>query len=152
MSTTVHIRPGLGDRSQGTAGSLADEAVEYFSARQSARQYALDALLFEEGESPAGLFLLRSGGVKLEVRSRRGSHLLLDLAGTGEMLGLSACISGRPYEVTARTVIPCEAIFVPREDFLDFLRDRPSACVEMLELLSADLDAAYERIRHLRRR
>lgn len=130
---------------------LAAEALEYF-ALESARHYSEDVVLFEEGQIPAGLFLLRAGRVRLGVRSRRGSQVLFEVAGTGEMLGLSACVSGRPYELTARTLTPCEAIFVRREDFLSFLRERPQACVEMVKLLSTDLDTAYERIRNLRRR
>ncbi len=131
---------------------VAAQALEYFAPLESVRQYPEDVVLFEEGQTPTGLFLLRAGRVRLGVRSRRGSQVLFEVAGAGEMLGLSACVSGRPYELTARTLTPCEAIFVPREDFLDFLRERPLACVEMVKLLSTDLDTAYERIRHLRRR
>jgi len=131
---------------------VAAQALEYFAPLESVRQYTEGVVLFEEGQIPAGLFLLRAGRVRLGVRSRRGSQVLLEVAGAGEMLGLSACVSGRPYELTARTLTPCEAIFVRREDFLSFLRERPQACVEMVKLLSTDLDTAYERIRHLRRR
>jgi CRP/FNR family transcriptional regulator len=136
----------------GVLGSLMQDAMQHFGKPPAIRQYAADALLFEEGEKPAGIFLLRSGRVKLGVRSRHGGQFLLEVAGSGEMLGLSACISGRPYEISAKTITPCEAVFVPREAFLSFLRERPNACMEMVRLLSADLDSAYERIRHLRRR
>ncbi|MGH9601062.1 MAG: Crp/Fnr family transcriptional regulator [Terriglobales bacterium] len=150
---TQHIREAGGTgQLEETLGPLAQDAIQCFGKPDSVRQYPPDTLLFEEGEKPGGVFLLRSGRVKLGVRSRHGSHYLLELVGVGEMLGLSACVSGKPYEITARTITPCEAVFVPREEFLRFLRDRPSACLEMVRILSADLDTAYERIRHLRRR
>ncbi len=145
-------QPGLAVAEPGPLRPVAAEALEYFAPLESVRQYPEDVVLFEEGQTPTGLFLLRAGRVKLGVRSRRGSQVLFEVAGAGEMLGLSACVSGRPYELTARTLTPCEAIFVPRENFLHFLRERPQACMEMVRFLSADLDTAYERIRHLRRR
>jgi CRP/FNR family transcriptional regulator len=145
-------QPGLAVAEPGPLRPVAAQALEYFAPLESVRQYPEGVVLFEEGQTPAGLFLLRAGRVRLGVRSRRGSQVLFEVAGSGEMLGLSACVSGRPYELTARTLTPCEAIFVPREGFLGFLRERPQACVEMVKLLSTDLDTAYERIRHLRRR
>jgi len=153
MSTMTHpIREASVDQQVELAGSLTKDAMQHFGKPHAIRHYLPDVLLFEEGEKPAGVFLLRSGRVKLGVRSRHGGQFLLEVAGTGEMLGLSASVSGRPYEITARTITPVEAVFVPREDFLSFLRERPSACMEMVRVLSADLDTAYERIRHLRRR
>jgi CRP/FNR family transcriptional regulator len=145
-------QPGVAVAEPGPWRPVAAEVLEHFAPLESVRQYPEGVVLFEEGQTPTGLFLLRAGRVKLGVRSRRGSQVLLEVAGAGEMLGLSACVSGRPYELTARTLTPCEAIFVRREVFLSFLRDRPQACVEMVKLLSTDLDTAYERIRHMRRR
>ncbi len=152
MTSPIQSRPGGVVEEQGAWRPVADQALEYFAPLASARHYPEGAVLFEEGGTPAGLFLLRAGRVRLGIRSRRGSQVLLEVAGVGEMLGLSACVSGKPYELTARTLTPCEAIFVPREDFLCFLREHPLACVETVKLLSTDLDTAYERIRNLRRR
>lgn len=152
MSSIQSNQPDSALAEPGSWKPVAAEALEYFASLESVRQYPEDVVLFEEGQTPTGVFLLRSGRVRLGVRSRRGSQVLFEVAGAGELLGLSACVSGRPYELTARTLTPCEAIFLRREDFLGFLRERPHACVEMVKLLSTDLDNAYERIRHLRRR
>ena len=152
MATTMQGNPPeLTSGPQAAYRTLGAEAAEYFRPIEKARPYPEGFYLLEEGHSSAGVFLLLSGRVKLGVRTRRGTELPLEVAGAGELLGLSACVSGRPYELTARTVTACEAIFIPRESFLQFLRERPHACMEMVRLLSNDLDAAYERIRHLRR-
>ena len=153
MASTISAHQAeLTHAPQGSLRPLAAQAVEFFSAVERIRPYPEETVLFEEGQPSAGLFLLLSGRVKLGVRSRRGSQFLFEVAGAGEMLGLSSCVSGKPFELTARTLTPCEAIFVPREAFFSFLRERPQSCVEMVKLLCNDLDAAYERLRHLRRR
>ena len=36
----------------------------------------------------------------------------------GEVLGLHASVSGKPYELTAETLQPCQLDFIKREDFL----------------------------------
>ena len=113
--------------------------------------YPQQTVLFAEGQAPEGVFLLRSGRVKLTVSSRHGRNLFLGVVGAGELLGLGASVSGKAHELTASTLSPCEALFIPREDFLRFLRERPQVCVEVVRLLSDDLDAAYERMRDLRR-
>ena len=60
----------------------------------------------------------------------------MKLAEPGEVLGLSATISGKPYEVTAETLDPCQVNFVKREDFLRFLKDDVEACFKVAEQLS----------------
>ena len=59
------------------------------------------ALLFVEGQTPRGIFVLCSGKVKLSTTSKDGKVLILKQAEAGEVLGLSAVISGTNYEMAA---------------------------------------------------
>ena len=43
------------------------------------------------------------------------------MAEPGEALGLSAVISGTPYELTAETVGPCQVNFIDREALMRLL-------------------------------
>jgi CRP/FNR family cyclic AMP-dependent transcriptional regulator len=52
------------------------------------------AILFVEGQTPRGIFILCSGRVSLSTTSREGKILILKTAEDGETLGLSATISG----------------------------------------------------------
>ena len=149
MSHTLHTDRACAG-ADGSPGS-ADPWRDLNGTRQSCR-YPEGAILFEEGRAAEGALLVRSGRVKLSVSSPRGKTLLLEVAGPGEMLGLSAVLSGRPYEVTARALSPVEAAFFPRQAFLDYLEDHPEACLQVVGLLTTDLDAAYDRVRNLQRR
>jgi CRP/FNR family transcriptional regulator len=149
MSHTLHADRAFAD-AYGAAGS-ADPWRDLNGTRQ-VRRYPEGALLFEEGHVAEGALLVRSGRVKLSVSSPRGKTLLLEVAGPGEMLGLSAVLSGRPHEVSARALSPVEAAFFPRQEFLDYLEDHPDACLQVVGRLTTDLDAAYDRVRNLHRR
>lgn len=65
------------------------------------------AILFVEGQTPRGIFIVCSGRVNLSTTSREGKILILKSAETGQVLGLSATVSDSGYETTAETATPC---------------------------------------------
>jgi CRP/FNR family transcriptional regulator len=93
--------------------------------------------------------VLCKGRVKLSICSTDGKTLILKIAEPGEVLGLSASVSGKPYELTAETVDPCQVNFVKREDFHRFLRENPDACLRVAEQLSEKYNSACREIRSL---
>jgi CRP/FNR family transcriptional regulator len=74
---------------------------------------------------------------------------MVKLAEPGEVLGLSATLSGKPYEVTAETIDPCQVNFVKRDDFLRFLKDDVEACFKVAEQLSENYHNACKEVRWL---
>jgi CRP/FNR family transcriptional regulator len=107
------------------------------------------ATLFAEGRQPRGIFVLCEGRAKLSVCSDNGKRLMLRVAGPGEVLGLSATMSGKHYEVTAEMLDSSQVAFVRRKDLLRFLRDHRHACLQVVHLLSSDLHQAYDRVRSI---
>jgi CRP/FNR family transcriptional regulator, cyclic AMP receptor protein len=69
------------------------------------------------------------GQAKLSTTSRDGKTFILRIAKSGEILGLQACIIGKPYEVRVETMQPSRLSFVNREDFLRFLKEHGDACL-----------------------
>ena len=93
--------------------------------------------------------MLCKGRVKLSICSTDGKTLILKIAEPGEVLGLSATVSGKTYELTAETVDPCQVNFVKREDFLRFLKEHSDACLRVAEQLSEKYNSACREIRSL---
>jgi CRP/FNR family transcriptional regulator len=114
-----------------------------------ASAYPQGAVLFVEGQVPRGIFVLCKGTVKLSINSPSGRTMIVKLAEPGEVLGLSATISGKPYEVTAETIDPCQVNFVKRDDFLRFLKEDVEACFKVAEQLSAKYHNACKDVRAL---
>ena len=111
--------------------------------------YPRGALLFVEGQSPRGVYLLCAGQVKLSTSSGDARVLITNLAGPGELLGLSAVISERPYEVTAETLEPSQVNFIRRDAFLRFLSVNGEAALRAAAQLSSNYHAAFSQVRLL---
>jgi CRP/FNR family transcriptional regulator, cyclic AMP receptor protein len=107
------------------------------------------AILFVEGQSPRGVFILCSGKVNLSTTSREGKILILKTAAPGEALGLSAAISGMPYEATAETAVPSQLNFVDRKHLLELMQNHSEIGVHTAQSLSRDFQAAYRDIHDL---
>jgi CRP/FNR family transcriptional regulator, cyclic AMP receptor protein len=128
---------------------LPSDALQAFDTIKRVALFPRGATLFAEDQPPKGIYVLCDGRAKLCISSENGKKLMLRMAGPGELLGLSATLSGRPYEVTAETVDASQVVFIKRRDLLRFLRDYPSACMQIVGMLSGDLHTAYERVRSI---
>jgi CRP/FNR family cyclic AMP-dependent transcriptional regulator len=107
------------------------------------------AILFVEGQTPRGVFVLCSGKVNLSTTSREGKILILKTAEPGEALGLSAAVSGVNYETTAATATPCQLNFVERKRFLELLQTHSEVALHTAQCLSRDFQSAYRDIHDL---
>ena len=127
--------------------NLPDSSLEAFEKIKFAAPYPQGAVLFVEGQLPRGIFVICKGSVKLSINSPNGRTMIVKLAEPGEVLGLSASVSGRPYEVTAETIDPCQINFVKRDDFLVFLKDDVEVCFKVAEQLSEKYHNACKEVR-----
>lgn len=107
------------------------------------------AILFVEGQSPRGMFVICSGRVNLSTTSKEGKLLLLKTAESGEVLGLSATISGLGYEVTAETATPCQVSFVDRNHTLELMQTCSEFSMQAAQYLSRGFHEAYRDIHGL---
>jgi CRP/FNR family transcriptional regulator, cyclic AMP receptor protein len=128
---------------------LSAAALQAFERIRCATAYPKGAVLFMEGQTPRGIFVLCEGQVKLSFSARDGKTFILKIAEPGEVLGISATVSGKPYELTAETIAPCQVSFVNREDLLRFVKENSDACFKVTEQLSDKYDTACQEIRSL---
>jgi CRP/FNR family transcriptional regulator len=129
--------------------NLPTDALEALEKIKSAAAYPKGAMLFLEGQNPRGVFILCHGRAKLSTSSSDGKTIILRIAEPGEVLGLSATISGKPYEVTVETLEPCQANFIARQDLLNFLKEFGEVAVRVAQELSNNYHSAYQEIRAL---
>jgi len=129
--------------------NLPAAAVQKLNEIKSTAIYPKSAMLFLEGQQPRGVFVLCTGKVKLSTSSSEGKTIITKISDAGDVLGLNATISNRPYEVTAEMIEPGQANFITRESFLQFLREYGDVAVRVAEQLSRNYYTAYEEIRTL---
>jgi CRP/FNR family cyclic AMP-dependent transcriptional regulator len=127
--------------------SLPPRTLEAFERIKFPSSLPRGSVLFVEGQSPRGIYMLCKGRVKLSVNSSDGKTMILKIAEPGEVLGMHASVTGVPYELTAETVQPCQVVFIKREDFQKFLADYGDACLTAAQHLSNACHNAYDTIR-----
>ncbi len=91
--------------------NLPHTAVKSLNSIKSLAIYPKGAVLFVQGQPPGGVFLLCTGRAKLSACAKSGKSLTLRIAEAGEVLGLASTLAGKPYFMTAETLVPSEAIF-----------------------------------------
>ena len=126
---------------------LEPEALEAFDGIKSSETCQKGTVLFREGQMARGVFLLCEGRVRLSICSESGNRMTVRVAGPGEVLGLSAAVSGSRYEVTAEALDGVQVAAVQRKDLLHFLHEHREVCLQVVNLLSEDLHVAYDRVR-----
>src|SRR6202790_2038431 len=124
-------------------------AVQRLNEIKSTAVYPKTTMLFIEGQEPRGVFVLCAGKAKLFTSSSDGKTIITKISGAGDVLGLTATISNRPYEVTAEMTEPGQANFIARDALLQFLREYGEVALRVAEQLSRNYYTAYEEIRIL---
>ncbi|HEX8889274.1 MAG TPA: Crp/Fnr family transcriptional regulator [Pyrinomonadaceae bacterium] len=127
---------------------LSPETAEAFEAVKQTISYPKGSIIFAEGEEPQGVYLLSQGKAKLVLDRDRKRERIVRIAGPGEVLGLSATISGEPYEVSVETLARSHIDFISRADFLHLLQDYSEICFRAVQLLGQNLHVSYEQFRH----
>jgi CRP/FNR family cyclic AMP-dependent transcriptional regulator len=110
--------------------------------------YSRGSLLFIEGQTASGVYLIEKGCVKLTICSGRGKSLILGFFGPQTLLGLPAAILGLPHEATAVSVRPTAARFVARDELIRHLRQAGDAGLRAAQLVSQTL---YSTLRDVER-
>lgn len=136
-------------RAERTFCNMSQATVDALDAIKFTAVYPKGSLLFVEGEQPRGVFILCSGRAKLTTSSTEGKTLIVKIAEAGEVLGASAAILGKTYEVSAETLEPSQLNFVRRDDFLRYLNVNAEACMHTAQQLSEKYHAAQHEIRSL---
>lgn len=128
---------------------LSTDLLKQFGALSHLTTYPGGAILFVEGQMPRGALILCSGKVKLSTTSRDGKVLVLKMVEPGEVIGLSAVVSGQAFEVTAETVGPCLVNSVEREGLLRLIERSGELGLRSAQAVSREFQYAYREIHEL---
>lgn len=129
--------------------NLSPESLKVLESIKFTGIYPKGSMLFVEGEHPRGVFFICSGRAKLTTSSSEGKTLIVKVAEVGEILGASATILGKPYEVSAETIEPSQINFMKRDDFLRFLQSDADVCMRTARQLSEKYQSAQRDLRSL---
>jgi len=136
-------------RKKGWFCHLSNDLLRSFSESTHLATYPGGAILFVEGQIPRGALILCSGKVKLSTTSKEGKVLILKVAEAGDVVGLSAVLSGEAYEITAETLEPCLVNFVDRQGLLRLIERSGELGLRSAQAVSREFQFAYREIHEL---
>ncbi len=95
--------------------------------------------VFREGMPAFGLYIVCQGKVKVAKHTRPSHSQILKLLGPGEILGEKTLFDRETYTCYAKTLEPSRLMFIPKEDFLAFVRKYPDVGLRLVEMLSREV-------------
>jgi CRP/FNR family transcriptional regulator, cyclic AMP receptor protein len=99
------------------------------------RSFCSNEIIFSKGDPGFGLYLIRSGRVKICVIDRNGSELIFTFMLQGDLLGDLAIFDGKPRSATAIAVTDTDTLYLDRKEFLEYLSVSPQACLDIINML-----------------
>lgn len=108
------------------AAWLPEHDVKWALSQALSRTFPSGASIYTPSRPPTGMYLLRSGSVKICLDFPHGEEHVFAWAGQNWFVGDPAPLFGhRPAAVSAVCLTRCEAAFWPYSLFETMLRDRP---------------------------
>ena len=105
--------------------------------------------IFMEGDAARGLYLVRSGYVKIVRHSKTGKDVVLELLGPGEIFGGVAVIEKRPYPASAQATEATVVLKIPADAVLALAERHPAFIKEMALMIGRRLRAAHDSVASL---
>ena len=120
-----------------TPGKLSPDLLQALHGIKSVQTFPTGATLFQQGSAVTGVYVVESGAVRVLLPTGQSEEQLLEVVGPGAVLGLSESMTGEEYRI------------IPREEFLEFLREHCDFCMQMVRLLSEELHGLYYKFRSI---
>src|SRR5215213_3162723 len=106
-------------------------------------------VLFAEGESARGVFILRTGRATVSISSSEGRVVILRIAQAGDLLGLNSVLRNACYNTTVKTIESCRTDFIRRKELVDLMETNQPAAHAISQILSREIAELIERARSL---
>jgi CRP/FNR family transcriptional regulator len=119
--------------------SLTPEEMQALAARTSRRRLERGELLFSEGDSCTGLFLVVSGKMRIFKLSASGRERVLALEGPGSSFAELPVFDGGNYPAAAAASEDAELLFISRRDFQNLCREHPDVALKVIAVVGGRL-------------
>jgi CRP/FNR family transcriptional regulator, cyclic AMP receptor protein len=123
--------------------------LEAFYKQFAVRTYKKGELLIRADDEPQGIFYLIKGYVRQYTISKTGMELTLHIIKPPAYFPMVWAINGTPNVYYFEALTPIEAGRAPREQVVDFIKDKPALIFKMMSELVEDYAETLTRIEHL---
>ena len=122
------------------------EDISRFSDRQQVKHFRKKDIIYSEGDSASGLYLLNSGKVKIFKSHELGKDLIIKLLHKGDFFGYLAMLEEKSHGESAEALEDCEVVIFPKEDFFRLVYASPQVTQQFVKLLSGNIAEEQARL------
>ncbi|MCK9590298.1 MAG: Crp/Fnr family transcriptional regulator [Terrimicrobiaceae bacterium] len=115
-----------------------------------ARRFPRGEIILRQGSPSAGFYVIRSGAVNVHRLSPDGTERVIRLFRAGESFAEASLLPGGVYPASARAVVDCRLLLIPKALFLALLKRDADFGLRMIVALSMRCHALIASIESLR--
>ena len=127
---------------------LPAEQVKRLTAASRELRFGPGEVIFKEGDPGDGLYVVLSGRVQISATIAGGERHVFSTVRPGDVFGEMAVLDNLPRSAHASAEGEATLAFVPREQFLELLKNSPALSLTMVQEISRrlrDFNAQYMR-------
>ncbi len=118
---------------------LTENELGFLTQRIVPRQYSAGEMVFGEGEPCSGLYVVKSGNVRIYKSSPSGREQVLSIDGPGSSIAEIPVFDGGAYPASATAVDDVTLLFVSKQDFQALCLAHPQVSLKVLRVVGARL-------------
>lgn len=111
--------------------------------------YKKGEIIFRDGGIPTGIFYVNTGMVKKYKETAKGGEQIFYLCSDDELLGYHALLGEEHYPDSAATIEDSKITFIPKENFLQVLRNSTTLSNRLLKALGHEFSLFINNITNL---
>ena len=118
---------------------LAEGELAFLTQRAVPRRYTTGEIVFSEGESCSGLYVVETGHVRIFKSSANGREQVLSVDGPGSSIAELPVFDGGNYPASVAAVDDATLLFVSKQDFQALCLAHPQVALKVLRVVGARL-------------
>ena len=118
---------------------LADAELSFLAQRAVPRHFAGGETVFGEGEPCAGMYVIKSGHIRIFKSSPGGREQVLSIDGPGSSIAELPVFDGGSYPASAVAINDVTLLFVSKQDFQALCLAHPEVALKVLRVVGARL-------------
>lgn len=124
---------------------VAPGAIDRVARSSTHRGFDNGSTIFAQGDAGDSVVFVMRGQAKICTYTASGREIILNTMAPGDMFGEIALLDGGTRTADAVAVGHCEALIVPRQEFMAVIGEHPALAIRVMETLCVRLRDISER-------
>jgi len=107
------------------------------------KKFETNEVIFNEGDAPSYYFQILEGRVKINNHNEKGKEFIQNIFSEGDSIAEAALFVDRPYPVSAVAIENCTLLRLPKQKYVDLLKQNPKLYESVIHSLSENIHYKY---------